>query len=161
MTMESPLQNTPEKRAEARRANRVLLALGTVFFLFTWLPSWGSTYGYFIDELYYLSCADRLDFGYIDHPPLSILVLGLVRSLLGDSLPALRLLPALAGGMEGGVRTCARNATRLAPPPRRTGSCRQTEEHSPGGSRSGSASLVTAVESSTIDPPHPGTLERE
>ena len=54
-------------------------------------------YGYFRDELYYLACAARLDWGYVDHPPLSVALLALNRALLGDSLPALRFLPALAG----------------------------------------------------------------
>jgi hypothetical protein len=30
-------------------------------------------YGYFRDELYYIVCSQHLDFGYVDHPPLSIL----------------------------------------------------------------------------------------
>lgn len=36
-------------------------------------------------------------FGYVDHPPLAPVVLALDRWLLGDSLPAIRLLPALCG----------------------------------------------------------------
>src|SRR5215831_8639447 len=54
-------------------------------------------YGYFRDELYYIACARHLDFGYVDHAPLSILLLRLSQLLLGDSLFAIRLLPALAG----------------------------------------------------------------
>ena len=54
-------------------------------------------YGYFRDELYYLASTDHLSWGYVEHPPLSIAVLALVRAALGDSLPALRLVPALAG----------------------------------------------------------------
>jgi len=54
-------------------------------------------YGYFRDELYYLACADHLDWGYVDHPPLSIAVLAGVRALLGDSLAALRIVPVLSG----------------------------------------------------------------
>src|SRR5207247_3567575 len=54
-------------------------------------------YGYFRDELYYIVCARHLDFGYVDQPPLSILLLRLSEILLGDSLFAIRLLPALAG----------------------------------------------------------------
>src|SRR6266571_3835173 len=54
-------------------------------------------YGYFRDELYYIACARHLDFGYVDQPPLSILLLRLSEILLGDSLFAIRLLPALAG----------------------------------------------------------------
>jgi len=56
-------------------------------------------YGYFRDELYYLACADHLAFGYVDQPPLSIFLLWLVRSLFGDSVFALRLLPAVAGAV--------------------------------------------------------------
>jgi Dolichyl-phosphate-mannose-protein mannosyltransferase len=54
-------------------------------------------YGYFRDELYYLACSRHLAFGYVDQPPLSILFLHLSQVLLGDSLFAIRLLPALAG----------------------------------------------------------------
>ncbi len=54
-------------------------------------------YGYFRDELYYIACARHLDFGYVDQPPLSLLLLRLSQLLLGDSLFAIRLLPALAG----------------------------------------------------------------
>ncbi len=57
----------------------------------------GGGYGYFRDELYYLACADHLDAGYVDQPPLSIFVLALSRLIFGDSLFALRLLPAVAG----------------------------------------------------------------
>ncbi len=54
--------------------------------------------GLFRDELYDLACASRLDWGYVDHPPLSIVVLAGVRALLGDSLLAVRLVPALLLG---------------------------------------------------------------
>lgn len=55
-------------------------------------------YGYFRDELYYIACTERLDYGYVDQPPLSIYLLHFARSIFGDSLFAIRLLPALAGG---------------------------------------------------------------
>lgn len=54
-------------------------------------------YEIFRDELYYLACADHLAFGYVDQPPLSIWLLAGVRALMGDSLFAIRLLPAVAG----------------------------------------------------------------
>lgn len=56
-------------------------------------------YGWFRDELYYVACASRLDWGYVDHPPLSIALLALVRSLAGDSLLAFRLVAAVAGAV--------------------------------------------------------------
>ena len=54
-------------------------------------------YGIFRDELYYLSCASRPDFGYVDQPPFSIWVLSIIRLLIGDSVFAIRLLPAILG----------------------------------------------------------------
>ena len=56
-------------------------------------------YGYFRDELYYLACAERLDWGYVDQAPLIAWVARAARTLLGDSLPALRFLPAVAGAL--------------------------------------------------------------
>lgn len=53
-------------------------------------------YGIFRDEFYYLDCAKHLAWGYVDHPPFSIVVLALVRLFLGESVHALRLVPALA-----------------------------------------------------------------
>ena len=54
-------------------------------------------YGYFRDELYYIACSKHLAFGYVDQPPLSLALLWLVRMTLGESLYAIRFLPALAG----------------------------------------------------------------
>ena len=60
----------------------------------------GRHYGYFVDELYYLACSRHLDWGYVDQPPLIALLTGVVRLVLGQSLPAIRLLPTLAGVAE-------------------------------------------------------------
>ena len=54
-------------------------------------------YGYFRDELYYLASTNHLDWGYVEHPPLSIAILALIRAAFGDSLSALRIVPALVG----------------------------------------------------------------
>ena len=54
-------------------------------------------YGYFRDELYYIACTEHPDIGYVDHPPFSIYLLTINRFLFGDSIFALRLLPALLG----------------------------------------------------------------
>jgi len=53
-------------------------------------------YGYFRDELYYLVAGRRLDWGYVDFPPLVAWLAALLAHTLGVSLPALHLLPALA-----------------------------------------------------------------
>ena len=54
-------------------------------------------YGIFRDEMYGLACARHLDWGYVDHPPGGIVIAWIAHHLFGDSLPGLRLLPALAG----------------------------------------------------------------
>ncbi len=53
-------------------------------------------YGFFRDELYFLDCARHLDWGYVDCAPL-VAVYAKIALLFGGSLPALRLLPILAG----------------------------------------------------------------
>jgi len=58
-----------------------------------------SGYGYFRDEFYYLACGEHLDWGYVDQPPLTPLLAFLTRQFLGDSLVALRFLPAVAGAL--------------------------------------------------------------
>jgi hypothetical protein len=50
---------------------------------------------YFRDEFYYLACSYRLDWGYVDHPPLSVALLWAVRHIAGESLLTLRLAAAL------------------------------------------------------------------
>src|SRR5437867_3746715 len=54
------------------------------------------SYGYFRDELYYMACGRRLDWGYVDHPPMIALIAAFATRMLGGSLLALRLLPALS-----------------------------------------------------------------
>src|SRR5215510_14079879 len=79
-----------------RSKESVLIAVFGVAALLVHLLT-NSHYGYFRDELYYIACGRHLDLGYVDQPPLSISVLRLSQLLLGDSLFAIRLLPALAG----------------------------------------------------------------
>jgi hypothetical protein len=54
-------------------------------------------YGIFRDEFYYLACAAHPAWGYVDQPPFSIIVLAAWKFIFGDSLFAIRLLPALLG----------------------------------------------------------------
>jgi len=54
-------------------------------------------YGYHADELYYMAAGEHLAWGYTEFPPLIALMIQLSRQLFGDSLSAIRLLPALAG----------------------------------------------------------------
>jgi Dolichyl-phosphate-mannose-protein mannosyltransferase len=68
--------------------------------------SLSTRYGYFRDELYYLACSDHLAAGYVDFAPLSAWLLHVNRVLFGDSLHALRLLPAFAFGAEVVLSGC-------------------------------------------------------
>lgn len=54
-------------------------------------------FGLFRDELYYIACSDHLAWGFVDQPPLSLLLLKGIRFLFGDSAAALRIVPALGG----------------------------------------------------------------
>jgi 4-amino-4-deoxy-L-arabinose transferase-like glycosyltransferase len=74
-----------------------LAALSSLFLVFELGATAFGPYGYYIDEPYYLACARRLAWGYVDHPPLSPLVLAVTTALLGHSTLAIRLPAALAG----------------------------------------------------------------
>lgn len=60
----------------------------------------GHRYGYLGDELYFLACSRHLAWGYVDQPPLIAMIALAVRHTLGQSLLAIRFLPALAGAVE-------------------------------------------------------------
>jgi hypothetical protein len=54
-------------------------------------------FGIFRDEYYYLACAARPAWGYVDQPPFSIWVLTAWKTAFGDSVHSIRILPALCG----------------------------------------------------------------
>jgi hypothetical protein len=56
-------------------------------------------YGWHRDELYYLASAHHLELGYVDFPPVTPLVAGLVQVIAPDSLVALRFSSILAGAL--------------------------------------------------------------
>jgi len=85
-----------------RRTTRALLGGSTILVLLALIKLLvhlltAENYGYFRDELYYIAASEHLSLGYVDFPPFVALVTAIVRATLGDSLLALRLLPALAG----------------------------------------------------------------
>ena len=55
-------------------------------------------YGYLRDELYFLAAGQHPAFGYVDQPPLTPLLARLTAVASGNSLIALRLIPALVAG---------------------------------------------------------------
>lgn len=84
-------------RSESAKTNLVVAVIALARLALT--VAFHGRYGYFRDELYYIACSDHLAWGYVDHPPLSIAILALVRRLFGDSLHAIRFPAALAGAV--------------------------------------------------------------
>ncbi len=89
------LMSTETPSAPQPIAWRWLLAIASVQLLLHVTTT--GNYGIFRDEYYYLACADRLAWGYVDHPPFSIWVLAAWKAVFGDSVHSIRLLPALCG----------------------------------------------------------------
>jgi hypothetical protein len=56
-------------------------------------------YGYFGDELYTMALSHHLAFGYVDLPPLVPAIMAASRVVLGDSMLAFHIVPALAGAV--------------------------------------------------------------
>jgi len=86
-----------QRDAESPRSLAVIGGSSLALFVLQLLVS--GRYGYFVDELYYLACSHHLDWGYVDQPPLIAVIAWLARTTLGDSLWALRFLPAVADGV--------------------------------------------------------------
>ncbi len=79
--------------------NRFLVVLAVLNFFLIYIASFNKAYGYFIDEFYYIACAKRLAFGYVDHPPLAPFILAVFSWIFGFSIYAIRFLPALASSV--------------------------------------------------------------
>jgi len=93
------MHDSVERVGEDRRGEWALLGgLGFLIFAAHLLVS--GRYGYFVDELYYIACSKHLDWGYVDQAPLIAVITWLERVTLGDSLHALRFLPAVAAGLR-------------------------------------------------------------
>ena len=58
----------------------------------------GGNYGYFLDELYTMSCSRHLSLAFVDIPPLAPTLLAGVTTIFGNSLFAIHLLPSLFSG---------------------------------------------------------------
>ena len=60
---------------------------------------YNNRYGYFRDEFDYIACGNHLAWGYVDQPPLIPFLIHVSRAALGDSLRAIRFIPALASSL--------------------------------------------------------------
>ena len=76
-------------------SRRVLAVAGAVVVLQLALAH---RFGWHRDELYFLACAKRLAWGYVDQPPFTPALARAVTAVFGESLVALRGVSALANG---------------------------------------------------------------
>jgi len=96
--MHKPDDQANDRESSAESGMRIAWALAGVAILVQMLTN--GRYGYFRDELYYLAASEHLAFGYVDFAPFIAWLTRANRVAFGDSLHALRLLPALAFGAE-------------------------------------------------------------
>jgi len=100
MTMEKTgPQAKSEKPLRTRMpcATKLLVALALIKLLAHCATNF--QYGFFRDELYYIQWSKHLAWGYVEQPPFTALAILLTRMTLGDSLFALRFLPAVCGAV--------------------------------------------------------------
>jgi len=80
--------------------NRHLSILAIINFLIIYSSTFIPGYEYFIDEFYYIACANNPAFGYVDHPPLAPLFLMVFKFIFGTSIYAIRFIPALVSSVS-------------------------------------------------------------
>ena len=75
--------------------NAILFYISLCKFLL--LVLFAGNYGLFRDEFYYLECSKHLDWGYVDQPPFSLLILAISRTLFGESILGIRVFAYVIG----------------------------------------------------------------
>ncbi|HEX4489545.1 MAG TPA: glycosyltransferase family 39 protein [Terriglobales bacterium] len=73
----------------------MLLVLFIALVKFALHMFFNNRYGYFRDEFDYMACGQHLAWGFVDQPPMVPFLVQITRDVLGDSLRAIRFLPAL------------------------------------------------------------------
>ena len=79
------------------KEDRLVYVLALSAFIVHLATGW--QYGYFRDELYYVSMSNHLDFGYVDISPIVPWLMRISRFVFGDSVFAFHILPALCAGI--------------------------------------------------------------
>ena len=93
-SLSSPPQDRPSLFADGMAVIWAIAAAKLILHIY-----FNNRYGYFRDEFNYMSCGDHLAWGYVDQPPLIPFLTHISRSLLGDSLRAIRFIPAMASSL--------------------------------------------------------------
>jgi 4-amino-4-deoxy-L-arabinose transferase-like glycosyltransferase len=95
MTVANPATGETNSTARSWNGSAAVACIAGVKFLFHMITA--PTYGFFIDEIYFLASGQHLAWGYVDMPPLTAFQAWLTRLLFGDSPYSIRLFPSLAG----------------------------------------------------------------
>jgi 4-amino-4-deoxy-L-arabinose transferase-like glycosyltransferase len=82
-------------KTERERLLWIILSISALNLFIYLITTAFFSYGMFRDEYYYIACANRLAFGYVDQPPLSIYVLAIWKYIFGDSMFVIRIIPAI------------------------------------------------------------------
>jgi hypothetical protein len=93
----APHATAYEKRPWLKSSMALICAIALAKFLFHLY--FNNRYGYFRDEFDYIACGNHLAWGYVDQPPLIPFLIHICRSIFGDSLRSIRLIPALASSL--------------------------------------------------------------
>lgn len=88
---------TDDRQNQLRTAMLMVWAIAIAKLIFH--IYFNNRYGYFRDEFDYMACGDHLAWGYVDQPPLIPFLIHCSRAVLGDSLRAIRFIPALASSL--------------------------------------------------------------
>jgi hypothetical protein len=99
MAEASPTSLPSDRSRESAFANGMALAWAIAAATFLFHLYFNNRYGYFRDEFDYISCGDHLQWGYVDQPPLVPFLTHISRAVLGDSLRAIRFIPAVASSL--------------------------------------------------------------
>src|SRR5690348_9570471 len=91
-TVLAPSQNQSRSFLNTAMALVWVIAIARFFFHLYF----NNRYGYFRDEFDYIACGTNLAWGYVDQPPLIPFLIRISRAVLGDSLRAIRFIPAVA-----------------------------------------------------------------
>src|SRR5271157_1790224 len=95
----TPTLSTPDSGRQRLFANGMAVIWAIALADLVFHIYFNNRYGYFRDEFNYMSCGDHLQWGYVDQPPLIPFLIHICRAVLGDSLRAIRFIPALASSL--------------------------------------------------------------
>src|SRR5438045_500236 len=99
MTTTAPLTTISQRERQSFLSGTMLLIWLIALAKLVFHIYFNNRYGYFRDEFDYIACGDHLGWGYVDQPPLIPFLIHISRAVLGDSLRAIRFIPALASSL--------------------------------------------------------------